>query len=140
MKILSITFVLSIILIGGILAENIQPPVQDCNSIKSDLVILNQTYNDTLSQLNIYQNLTDYYKTLYENTNVSVSNLQLINLNENVQILNQNITNLNEKVNNLEVNITIFEVSFSLISISVLCATIWEIVTNRRKRKNAKVE
>ena len=130
MKILLISIILSIILVGGVLAENLPAPSQDCNSIKSDLIILNQTYNDTLTQLVEYRNLTNYYKILYESQDVNVSNLQLINLNTNIQVLNQKVENLENKI-----TLFSFEVGFSIVSLSVLCTTLVELIIRRRKKK-----
>lgn len=133
--------ILCLLSINFVLAAAPEQTNCDCssatNTIKTDLIIINQTLNNALENLSFYQNQTEIYKTLYEDMNVSVSNRELINIYNTINILNANITQIGTKIDKLENKMTIFsiEVGVSIISLSLIGATLIEIVIRWRRRR-----
>ena len=66
-----------------------------------------------------YKNETQYYRNVYENDSVNISNKYLIEINNNITTINHNIIQINQKIENIENILKIEIVLFgSLIAIS----------------------
>lgn len=116
--------------------------ISQLNTVKTDLIVLNQTYNQTLSQLADYMNSTNFYKDAYESKNITVTNRELMNIYNSINIINMNISQLNQRMDHIENKFTLFsiEVGLSVIGLSAIEVVVFEIVVrwwrNRKKNQN----
>ncbi len=123
-----------------------QQPQYNCSSETTPLEInileLNERINSLQENLTYYQNLSEYYKYLYESKEVNITHGELIqifntlnNFQWNLNQTNENITKLGDKF-----SIFTFEVGISIlgvtgISVGLIELTLWYF--KRRKKKNA---
>ncbi|ADT85242.1 hypothetical protein [Thermococcus barophilus] len=86
----------SVLLVYGIpttpISENIDQALAECYQ---QLLILNKTLENVTKE-------RDYYKSLYENISVNVTNFELIQIRNNINILNQRIEQLSSQVLSLK--------------------------------------
>ncbi len=88
-----------------------------CNCNEYSVLISKLKQNITLlsSQLNYYRNLSDYYRSLYENVNISLSQRDILRIDRTLVILHQNISNVYHQVENLRNQFnTIFSLKIGL--------------------------
>ena len=75
--------------------DNISKELAEC---RVRLIVLNKTLENITKE-------RDYYKALYENMTVNITNIELIQIRNEINILNQEIEQLNTRITSLEKNI-----------------------------------
>jgi len=91
---LLLTFLTPLVFSGNFQSTSPQQAVQDSDELakcEQNLSILRQQLREPNQTLENVTRERDYYKTRYENMTVNVTNLELIEIKQNITILNQQI-------------------------------------------------
>lgn len=133
------------------LEQNSQSLNEELAACKEDLSLLQQQLQEMNQTLENITRERDYYKALYENTTVNVTNLELIQIKQNITVLNQQIQQLNVSISNIEQRIESIEESLlikvaglhisidKLIGITLL-GTLIDVIFHFKDKKNNKNE
>jgi len=141
-------FVISILLVQLVSSAspetlNQQQPY-NCSSETLPLQItineLNQTIKDLEINLSYYENLSNYYKFLYESKEVNVTHGELIQIFNTLNSFQWNLNQTNNTLNDIKNKFSIFtfEVGISIvgvtgISVGLIELTLWYF---KRRKKN----
>lgn len=140
MKSISMSFLIFILLLEVVYA---MPPQQldqqspyNCTNETTPLQItiieLNNTLTEILTNLSYYQNLSEYYKFLYETKEVNITHGELIQIFNTLNQLNFNYNQTNQTINEIKqeftkykLDVTICAVSASILGFSILEIILW---------------
>ena len=109
----------------------------DCSSeilpFEIEIQELNQAIDNLTKERNYYKNLSEYYKELYENKTVEITNRELI-------LLNQNIDNFYTEINDIKNELSFLKLTLK-ISIPIISVTLFSLLgitlyLRRKIRKN----
>jgi len=115
-----------------------QQPEYNCASETTPLIIkieeMNQIIKDLKSNLTNCQNISEYYKMLYEGKEVNITHRELIQIFNNLNNFDIRLNQTDQTVNEIknEINLFTFKVS---ISIAISVAIIELIFYFRRKKE-----
>jgi len=108
------------------------PPVDCTNEVKlceGNLKICNDTQKNLSLEFEYYQNLSSYYKLLYESKEINVTNRELI-------IINQQINNLNVTINDIKKELSFLKLTLkiSVPIVSITIVSLWGFTIYLRKK------
>jgi len=115
--------------------NNYQQLYNSLNTCKTKLIILQK-------ELQNCTNLSTYYKNLYENKSVNVTNKELITINNYLTEINQNITKLSENIMSIKETINeyrYFKIFFYIsMPITITAGVIFKIIFDflRKNKEN----
>lgn len=123
-----------------------QTPNNELAECEANLSILQQQLQELNQTLENVTRERDYYRTLYENMTVNVTNLELIQIKQNITVLNQQIQQLNLTLSNIErkiYNIKAFSVKLafgSIIGVTVFNSLVYYAFEKRRNKASKEKE
>ncbi|WP_148883365.1 hypothetical protein [Thermococcus aciditolerans] len=154
-RMISLTFLILLLSVSFVLAGDPQtPPQQSFQALNNEIAeceanlsLLQQQLQELNQTLENVTRERDYYRTLYENMTVNVTNLELIQIKQNITILNQQIQQLNVSISTLErktENILLkmwhLELGFGALVSVTLIETFVKVANEYKKRKEKKDE
>lgn len=124
-------------------ADTTQAQPADCrdqiNPLIANLTICEQEKTNLNNSLEYYKNLSTYYKDLYESQEINITNRELINIYNTLNLFQSDLNITNTNIENLHKRLTIFSLEFgiSLLSLAGISVAIIEATLHwRRKRKH----
>lgn len=138
-------FLLTLIFLNLVSAADTTPaqPI-DCrdqtNPLIANLTICEQDRSNINESLEYYKNLSGYYQELYESKEINITNRELINIYNTLNLFQSDLNVTNTKIENVDKRLTIFSLEFgiSIISLAGISVAIIEATLHwRRKRKQA---
>ncbi|WP_048146530.1 hypothetical protein [Pyrococcus abyssi] len=113
---------------------------------KENLSILQQQLQELNQTLENVTQERDYYRTLYENMTVNVTNLELIQIKQNITVLNQQIQQLNVTLSDIEnrlYNIKSLSITLaigSILSVTIINSLVYFAFEKRRNKASKEKE
>jgi len=154
-RMVSLTFLILLLFVSFVLAGDPQTASSPQTSqalnnelaeCEANLSLLQQQLQELNQTLENVTRERDYYKTLYENVTVNVTNIELIKIKQNITILNQQIQQLNMSLVNIErkiydIKVWSVELAFgSIVGVTLLNSLVYYAFEKRRDKPSQEKE